>query len=335
MIFRYLLAILFVSSGLIANSQTIHIAPAPLYRCPVYDGAADPTVIYNQTEKAWWMLYTQRRANQDGADVAYCYGSKIGIASTSDHGQTWVYRGALDLAIEKGDNTFWAPEVVYDNGIYHMYVAYIQGVRNHWGGDKHILHYTSKDLWDWKFESQLPLSSNSVIDACVFHLPDGKWRMWYKDENHGSVSMTAESPDLYNWTMQKNPAVADRAHEGPKVFRFKEKYWMVVDQWAGLAVYVSDDCNTWKFNSVILDKSSPRNEDTPSGAHADVIMVNDKAYIFYFTHPGRKKHTEAPNESNGVLPYNLRRSSIQVAELKVIDNKITCNRDEPFDFYLP
>ena len=110
---------------------------------------------------------------------------------------------------------------------------------------------------------------------------------------------------------------------------------MVVDQWAGLAVYSSADCNTWTFNNVILDKASHRNEDTPSGAHADVVVVNDKAYIFYFTHPGRKTHKDCPMESNGVVPYNLRRSSIQVAELKVIENKMVCNRDEPFDFYLP
>ena len=70
MIVRYIIAFVFLGCGLIANSQAIHIAPAPLYRCPVYDGAADPTVIYNHNEKSWWMLYTQRRANQDGADVS-------------------------------------------------------------------------------------------------------------------------------------------------------------------------------------------------------------------------------------------------------------------------
>jgi len=86
---------------------------------------------------------------------------------------------------------------------------------------------------------------------------------------------------------------------------------------------------------VILNNASRRNEDTPSGAHADVVVVKDKAYIFYFTHPGRKTHMDSPMEPNGVVPYNLRRSSIQVAELKVNENKLVCNRDEPFDFYLP
>ena len=39
--------------------------PAPLYRDPITDGAADPCLVYNPFEKAWWMLYTQRRANAD------------------------------------------------------------------------------------------------------------------------------------------------------------------------------------------------------------------------------------------------------------------------------
>ena len=51
-----------------------HQAPAPLFRDPITDGAADPVLIWNRTEKNWWMLYTQRRANSETADVAYCYG---------------------------------------------------------------------------------------------------------------------------------------------------------------------------------------------------------------------------------------------------------------------
>ena len=74
-----------------------HQAPAPLFRDPITDGAADPVLIWNRTEKNWWMLYTQRRANSETADVAYCYGNQIGIASSDDHGQSWVYRGTLDL----------------------------------------------------------------------------------------------------------------------------------------------------------------------------------------------------------------------------------------------
>ncbi|MCD7931972.1 MAG: hypothetical protein LUH15_11795 [Tannerellaceae bacterium] len=76
--------------------------PAPLYRDPITDGAADPALVYNPFEKAWRMLYTQRRANVETADVAYCYGNEIGIAYSEDNGRTWRYRGTLDLEFERG-----------------------------------------------------------------------------------------------------------------------------------------------------------------------------------------------------------------------------------------
>ena len=69
--------------------------PAPLYRDPVFDGAADPSLIWNDKERAWWIFYTNRRANapdaQDG--VRWCHGTDIGISSSADGGLTWTYRG--------------------------------------------------------------------------------------------------------------------------------------------------------------------------------------------------------------------------------------------------
>ena len=312
----------------------VHKAPAPLYRDPVTDGAADPVVVWNQEAKSWWMLYTQRRANLDAPDVAYCYGTKIGMAESTDHGQTWVYRGTLDLEFEEGHNTFWAPEVVYRDGEYHMFVAYIRGVRSHWGGYKQIVHYTSRNLWDWKCVGPLKLSSNSVIDATVYQNPDGRWRIWYKDEAAGSHTLMAESKNLHDWSASKVVIDGD-AHEGPKVFRFRGYFWMLTDEWKGLRIYRSKDLDKWEKQGLILGEASSRPEDTPSGAHADVVVTNHRAYIFYFTHPGRTSHNEAPLGENGVLPYDLRRSSIQVAQLVFKDGTLTCDHDADFEFYLP
>ena len=64
-------------------------APAPLYRDPVYDGVADPVVVWNKEDRSWWMLYTQRRANVNAGNVAYCYGNDIGIASSRDMAGRW------------------------------------------------------------------------------------------------------------------------------------------------------------------------------------------------------------------------------------------------------
>ena len=35
----------------------MRIAPAPLYRDPIFDGPTDPTIIYNRQEKSWWLIY--------------------------------------------------------------------------------------------------------------------------------------------------------------------------------------------------------------------------------------------------------------------------------------
>lgn len=332
---------LMVLFGNAQGTESFTRAPSPLYRDPMYDGAADPALIWNREESSWWMLYTARRANQEVPDVAYCYGCDIGVASSNDNGKTWVYRGTLNLNIEPGRNTFWAPDVLYYQGKYHLFVAYIQGAYSHWGGGKRLAHYTSTNLWDWDFYGFVQIDSPSVIDATLCQMPDGKWRIWYKDESKGSVTMTAESEDLLSWKIERDPAIGGAGHEGPKVFRFEGSYWMLTDEWQGMRVYRSENCKTWEKQGLILDGPSKRTDDTPSGAHGDVLVVKDregkqeKAYVFYFTHPGRDKHTSGKLDQNGVLPYAQRRSSIQVAELKLTDRKLTCNREEDFDFFLP
>ena len=83
-------------------------APAPLFRDPIYDGAADPTLIWNRQEKSWWLLYTNRRANVECLGVAWVHGTDIGIASSLDQGHSWHYRGVLEgLEFTRGRNTFW------------------------------------------------------------------------------------------------------------------------------------------------------------------------------------------------------------------------------------
>jgi len=316
-------------------AQEIRLAPAPLYRDPITDGAADPCVIYNPMEKAWWMLYTQRRANSETAGVAYCYGNEIGIAYSEDNGRSWRYRGTLNLEFERGKNTFWAPDVVLYNGVYHLFVSYIRGVADHWSGVAVMMHYTSTDLWDWKCEGVVGLPKDQVIDATLIQLPDGGgWRMWYKWE---SMSLFADSKDLYTWTGDAQPAISDKPHEGAKAFRFKDSYWLVTDEWQGMAVYKSSDLLNWKRqNGRILDQPGTRRDDKPSGSHGDVVVVGDKSYIFYFTHPGREEHGKDTMNGIGNIPYELRRSSIQVAELDVVNGElIVKDRNKPFDFYLP
>lgn len=318
--------------GGMASAQN-HKAPAPMYRDPITDGAADPVVFWNHKEQCWWMFYTQRRANSETADVAYCYGNPIGVAQSDDNGASWYYRGTLDLDFEPGHNTFWAPEVVYDRGTYHLFVAYIKGVRNHWGGEAHVMHYTSKDLWNWKLKGPLQLGSDKVIDLCVMARPDGGWRAWYKDETDGSSTYMSDSKDLNHWSIGV-PAIPGVACEGQKVFRFKDYYWMLTDEWRGLRLYRSTDLETWEKQGLILSGPSDRPDDRPRGGHCDVVVTGEQAYVIYFTHPGRVDDREKMDD-NGNLPYVHRRSSIQCAELLFKDGTLDCDRSDDFDFYLP
>jgi sucrose-6-phosphate hydrolase SacC (GH32 family) len=331
--FIYILTFALMPAMPALAQNDIHKAPSPLFRDPIYDGAADPIVFYDHQQKEWVMLYTQRRANLPLQDVAFCYGTKIGMATSADHGKTWVYRGTPELEFERGLNTFWAPEVIYENGTYHMFVTYIPGVYNHWGGNARLVHYTSKNLWDWKFLGDLKLTKN-IIDPTLMKLPDGKWHIWYKNAN--AHTMTAESSDLENWKLNPDTVIKGDPHEGPKIFRFKDYYWLITDEWHGQRVYRSKDAKTWEKQGLVLDKPGHRPEDRPTGAHADVVVTDKHAYIIYFTHPGRETHfADGGHDKDDNYTYTTKRTSIHAAELEYSNGTLVCDRDKPFDFWLP
>ncbi len=288
--------------------------PSPLYRDPIYDGAADPMIIKNEQTNEYFMFYTQRRANQFVTGVSFAHGTAIGVA-VSENGADWHYLGALDLNFEFGHNTYWAPEIIYnpDEKLYHMFVTYIRGTYSTWDGKATLEHYTSENLIDWKHLGGLSFGSSRIIDPCIFRLPSGVWRMWYKDENQDSSTCYADSPDLYTWEYVGRTTY-DAPQEGPNVFEFEGYYWMISDVWKGLGVYRSDDLtNFTRQEENILREPGNREDDNDRGAHADIIVIKDRAFIVYFTHPDR-----------GV---NFR-SSIHLAELKVENGILTCDRNE-------
>lgn len=317
-----LFSILFIGCTMeIGNSG--RLASKPLYRDPVYDGAADPVVIWNHNEKKWLMFYTNRRANVQGLDgVTWVHGTHIGIAESSDGGANWQYWDTCSIPPPYTE-TQWAPEVIEYQGTYHLYLTYVPGIFANWNHARHIIHLTSQNLIQWKYESTLDLASERVIDACVFRLPDGTWRLWYNNEVDGKSMYYADSDDLYHWE-DKGKAIGDQSGEGPKVFQWKNTYWMLTDVWDGLAVYKSDDLTSWqRIPGNLLQKPGTGKDDNVKGGHPDVVVSNDRAYLFYFTHPGRVDSIPGENV------YQKRRSSIQVAELAYQDGRITCDRNKP------
>ncbi|MEJ2503016.1 MAG: hypothetical protein P8177_06810 [Gemmatimonadota bacterium] len=154
-------------------------------------------------------------------------------------------------------------------------------------------------------------------------LPDGTWRMWYNNEVDGKSIYYADSPDLYGWT-DRGKAMGERSGEGPVVFSWRGTTWMIVDVWEGLGVYRSDDLVTWeRQESNLLGQPGTGLDDQVIGRHAGVVVVGDRAYLFYFTHPG---HYMAPRPPAG---YAGRRSSIQVVELRLENGILSADRDAP------
>ena len=205
-------------------------------------------------------------------------------------------------------------------------------MRNHWGGKSTTMHYTSKNCWDWKYRGPVNFGEDNVIDITLCQDETGLWHAWYKKNDRANI-WTSESRDLKHWT-QGRPAQTEGSCEGPKVFRFANYYWMLTDEWHGMRLYRSSDLKKWERQGCILEDATTRPDDTPSGAHGDVVVVGGKAYVIYFTHPGRKSHSQANMNGIGNFPYEERRSSLECGELVFKDGTLECRRTD-FDFYLP
>ncbi|MBQ2939613.1 MAG: glycosyl hydrolase [Clostridia bacterium] len=306
--------------------EEMRVPNAPLFRDPVHDAPADPMIIWNREERSWWMLYTARRADAESDRYEWLFGTQIGVASSVD-GRSWLYRGELDLGIEPGMNTYWAPEVVWEDGVYHMFVTYSRGVSSRWHRDYYMAHLTATNMWEWHFEGFLDVGK-PAFDATCQKLVNGNWRLWFRG-NRETVCL--ESTDLYNWERVSCEGVVG-PQEGPNVFRWKGAYWMIADTWRGQAVFRSEDATHWERRGLVLDTPGTRPYDQNYGQHAYVLRNADRAFIVYFINP---KHNR--DEKNGIrigLEYDERRSLVQIAELECDGETITCDRSKPFDMDL-
>lgn len=304
------------------------VAAKPLYRDPICNGAADPALIWNPLVKQWWMYYTNRRATMTNLPgVTWVHGTPIGMAGSSDGGAHWSYVGdaTFELPAEYGGTnvTCWAPDVTRaPDGTWQMFLTIVPGVFLDWGHPRFIVQLSSTDLVHWCDPRKLALASDRVIDPSILNLPDGSWRLWYNNERAGKAINYADSPDLKTW-VDKGLAFKSRG-EGPKGFRWHNKFWVVIDEWKGLGVFRSDDLIHWDKQPTNLVAIPGQGEDDQvMGGHPDVVISGERGFLFYFTHPGRRG-PEARKDG-----YEQRRSSIQTVELHEQDGWLTCNRDEP------
>ncbi len=304
-------------------------APAPLFRDPVFDGAADPSLVWHEAEKAWYIFYTQRRSNQDLPGVSWAFGTKVAIAKSTDKGRSWQYVGTAEgLSRGLAQETFWAPHVFEENGTFHMFVTFIPIISERFGSGQanpQILHYTSRNLVQWKFSDVVDVGSDRIIDPAVVKLRDGRWLMVFRDDRQKSMTAKVVSRDLKEWTRIEGVSGQGR-HEAPVVLFWKNKFWLFIDEWKGIAVYQSDDGIQYTRNNLILDQSGKRPEDGYFGSHPGVALAGDRAFIFYHCHHGKTIGVKPPAEEGNSLRNKL--TSLQVAELEVRDGKIICDRGE-------
>ncbi|MBX9472499.1 hypothetical protein [Microcella sp.] len=306
---------------------------APIYRDPVTDGATDPVIIEGPAGE-WRMLYTQRRPGAPEPGVGWVHGSAIGTAVSRDGGASWQYAGVLDGLSEQlgaaglgaGIHTLWAPAIVRDAGTYHLFVTAIAGVPTSWHGHaRTIERFTSTDLNTWHHEGRVPLPSDLVIDAAVARCPDGRWRLWCKDEAAGSTTAVAVSDDLVDWSPE-GVAIDGQPHEGPVAFALGGWWWMLTDEWRGLRVHRSSDARSWSPRGLVLAAAGEHADDRQVARHADVVVRGDAAFVVYFTHPAWDGSEIAEVDAGDV---ELQRSAIHVARAVVVDDDLLVERNVP------
>ena len=307
------------------------LAPKPAFRDPVYDGAADPIVIWNPMVEKWWMFYTNRRATETHLPgVSWVFKTPIGIAE-SENGANWSYVGNANfpnLPIEAGGDsaTLWAPDIVYgDDGYWHMYLSVQAGIAERWGKvPGYIDHFVSNNLRDWTFESRFDLPVGSY-DAEVIKMPNGIWRMYFKDpSNRASTFYFMESKDLKKWSEKK--LVMSTKGEGPTIFNWKGYYWMILCDGSGFKTFRSVDAEKWDLQPggpLMPEGSGTGTDDEATARHGEIVISNGRAYFYYFTHPGQV------GENRKKDGFDQRRSSIQVVEFKFKNGWIVADRNVP------
>ena len=175
-----------------------------IYRDPVYDGAADPTVIRRETDGTYFMFYTQRRATLECSGVEWAHGTKIGVAMCDRFG--WPFSPGSD---ESGLNEY--VEITEDS-VYYPYPGEPEYVcfSNVMFSDKlpHDGYGYRRDKWYYAGTADLPFEEGKTTYWAPEVIFDGEnYRMFvtsvdgvYADWSGKAEILQFISPDLVKWT---------------------------------------------------------------------------------------------------------------------------------------
>ncbi len=324
-----------VFSGIFLNtvfSQKVqNTPPAPLYADPIYNGTRDPEIVYNPFEKEYWIFYTASRPFTDKGNFV---GTPLGIAASKDL-VNWRFIGycSFNGVAGKPDapHTNWAPGIFIEGDTANMFVTFKEDTIPPWGGPSRLDHYKApiSDMQrGWKYFRTVT-DQPQAIDATVLKI-NTVYHMWYRDcitEPCGIYH--AQSKDMKTWDFTgKTEGDVNNMdinkiwyQEGPYVFFWKNKYRMITDTGDAIATYSSDDAIHWVYDGNIMGRNTgTRKFDTTNAKHASVKVINDRAFIFYHVEPYADLKENLPGPK--FLCY------LQMAELKIKNNMLECDRNE-------
>ncbi len=190
---------------------------------------------------------------------------------------------------EKGEAHFWAPHVIFLNGLYYMF--YCAGSLE--GHDRYRLHLAvSRDLYTWEKHPENPLVIDGfdARDPYVCRIGE-KWIMYYtcntSPEGGNHCVACVESDDLIHWHSKRSVFVSSLSGtcggpcESPFVKEYRGKYYLFIGPFGGYgnaysSTAVYESANPFAFPEENLVGRIP--------SHAAEIIETDG--MLYITHCG-------------------------------------------------
>ncbi len=321
------------------QQQRTSQAPKPLFVDPHYRGSCDPEIVWNPVQQEMFIYYTARRATRETGTYV---GTPIGVISSPDLAN-WTIRGYCAFDGQKGqpDNadTHWAPGILVTGDELHMFATYKASAEPPWGGDGVIRHYVASldDPGDgWQLAGVPEFNQPDPIDLSLLRVGD-EYRAYYRVGKGGGIQW-ATSRDMLHWQNHGQcPGDVNAGNRGfgyqeaLYVFVFADHYWMLTDPHDGLAVFTSPNAIRWTQQQRILRKAGAGPADGTLARHPSVAVFADRAFIFYHTEPNRP-YPSPPAEQR---TSQQKLSFLQMAELKVINGTLVCERDQAVQLRLP
>jgi len=150
------------------------------------------------------------------------------------------------------EHLFWAPHIIKDAGVYHMFVC--AGAKE---GHHYAIHrLTSKDLWHWERPSENPILIDGFDARDPMVIKSGKqWILYYTanstPEGGHHIVAAVTSKDLIHWSNRQvvftHPREGTFAGptESPFVVHRKGKYYLFITDNDVVHAYESKDPFHW------------------------------------------------------------------------------------------